>query len=514
MDETPGPAPDPGAPAPQPAAPVPPSGWSLSRKVVVLTLAGAFGTLCEILLARYMHIYEYGSYRTVKTLIGLLLPCVTFGLVESLAHLLPRLPREAYRAVSLSTTALLLLASGIAGGGMYALRGSIAVWFDTPGLADILWIGALTLPLQAATLPVGQLLVCSNRVPLSSALGVAFSLIYALSMYLAWRLSPTPAGVLGFMACGAAAQFLIAVGVTLVTTRGQPLRFLGEELRRQWSVAWPLGLSNTINTVGGRLDQVWVGVSAGTAAFAKYWIGTAQMSFLNHLTGAINSVMIPELSRHIAAGEPDRAFRLWHIAIRRVSLIVFPLVAFLWTMAEPVLDAVFASKYAESVPIFKIACLTVLFKAVTFRALFLGSGRTQVMARGSVGFLIVNAILLFVFTRWLGARGAALAVLVGSWLLASYFTMELCWTFKRPLGATYPWRDLARSAAISALAAAVIWPLTTSWVGDLSSWTRCLAAGPTFLAAYTLLLRWTGAIEPHEWARIRAALTGRQTDRA
>lgn len=284
---------------------------------------------------------------------------------------------------------------------------------------------------------------------------------------------------------------------------------MGDALRQQWSTAWPLGFSNTLGNVSGRLDQLWVGISAGAGAFAKYWIGTAQMSFLNNLTGAVNSVMIPELSRHLAAGDTDRAFRLWHTAIRRVSLVVFPIVAFLWTMAGPVLDAVYASRYSESVPIFKIASLTVLFKAVTFRALFLGSGQTRVMARGSVGFLLVNAVLLFYFTRSMGARGAALAVLVGSWLLASYFTFELCRIFKRPLSATYPWMDLARALAVSTLSAAVIWPFTTAWVGELSSWTRCLAAAPLFLAVYLLLVWRSGAVESHEWARIRGALTGR-----
>lgn len=162
------------------------------------------------------------------------------------------------------------------------------------------------------------------------------------------------------------------------------------------------------------------------ALFAIYVIGAKKLPFITALTSAVSAALVTEFATKLRSGDTASAVSQASSASTRLTLIMLPLIAWLFIYAEEVMVLLFG-KYEASAPVFRIYMLTVLSQLIFPQSITLGSGRSDINAKFGVAEVVLNISLSIFFVIQFGFLGAAFATLISHF----FFTGCLLWYCKR-----------------------------------------------------------------------------------
>ena len=472
----------------------------LTRRVGIVALGRAASTLSIFVvyavLSRAWDQAEFGLFNVVWVLGNTLVPVFLLGLPTALLYFFPHSDgRGRGRLVLQGLSCLILsgaLLTGVLWGGGELLAGLLRL--DTGGTVEL---GRYLIPFlpYVFALVAGGLIEPSlvaaghHRRAAWLALATAAAQVGLAWGGRAWGLD-APQVLAGFSAVGLvrAAVGLALVG-RVVDWRGA--RGAGPGLRAYLAYARPIGLNDAVGALSRSVDRFVIYAFFTVETFGLYNVGAVEIP-VSLLLAALVAVMVPEVSRLYRSGDLAGIARLWQQAVQRLALVVLPLFALLFALAEPLIALYLDQAYARTEWVFRIFLLALPLRCAVYNPLLVGMGKARWALWGGLVDLVLNALFSLGLVLALQGRGVewafvgpAVATVVATYvqvgLLLGMIGRHLEWGLDQLL----PWSSLGRLAAGAALGGAVAW-----WAAGLVeiAWIRLLVGGGAFAAVWALFL--------------------------
>lgn len=362
-----------------------------------LSLGVNFGI--QILIVRYLAKADYGAFAYALSLVSLGTSVVTFGLDRSITRFIPIYEEEGQYAklwgtvvmvlgtvLSLSVAVVLLL---------YGLHGWLSGSLVSDGQAiSLLLIMVFLTPVQALDgLLMGMFAVFAKPRAIffrKNVLAPALRLTVVLLLVLG------NAGV-EFLAAGYVAAGAVGIaiyGVMLFRTlraKGLLEHFSLDSIsmpaREVFGFTVPLLASDILFVVIGTSDVLLLGHYRGSeevAALRVVW-PAAQLNQL--VMGSFTLLFTPVAARLYARNDLKGVSDLyWQTAIW-IAVLSFPIFALTFSLAEPVTDTLYGSRYGDSATYMTLLSLAYYFNAA------LGFNGLTLKVYGKVRFIVVISIL-------------------------------------------------------------------------------------------------------------------------
>lgn len=427
---------------------------SIFRPAMVLVTGRSIGFVAAfaipMVMARLFSQEEFGTYKQLFLIYATLLGIAQLGMAESLFYFLPN---EKSRSGAYILNSLLVL--GAAGFACLAI-----LWFfkvpvsrllNNPDLVSYIpYIGFYLLFMLMAV--VLEIAMTVRKQHLAASVMYACSDIARAILYIVPVLLYTD---LHWLMLGAVAFSAIRFATMLIYVKrefGTTLRPDKPLLRSHLGYAIPFGLAGLIETMQINFHLYAVSYNFDVAMFAIYTVGCLQVPLTDFLTSSTCNVMMTNMRERMIEGDKKGACAIWLDTIRKLSLILCPMVAAMVIMAHELIIVLFTETYAASVPIFVIWTLGTLF------ALLITNGVLRVLAETRFLLLqnLIQLALIIVMIQWfIGNYGILGAVMV------TIFTTAICkvlamWRIKSVLDVRFsqllPWAALMRCFLIASVA--------------------------------------------------------------
>jgi O-antigen/teichoic acid export membrane protein len=228
-----------------------------------------------------------------------------------------------------------------------------------------------------------------------------------------------------------------------------------EPFKEQVKHAAPFGLSGMLHGMRSQGDQ-WVAAALfSVAQFASFSVATVLGPVVQMCRQSVNHVFLPSMSRMHSSGDVRSMLALNSRANAMVALLVYPLLAFAFVFAVPLITLVYTAAYVEAVPVLRIYVFGLLILVVEIQSvLFLM--KQGPFAAWVNGLVLALALPLSYFgaVTW-GLPGAALGSVVALYSERAVSLSKLARLSDTPLLKLQDWGTLAGILAAAALSAAI-----------------------------------------------------------
>jgi len=224
-----------------------------------------------------------------------------------------------------------------------------------------------------------------------------------------------------------------------------------EQLRH----AAPFGLSGILHGLRSQGDQ-WVAAALFTVPqFASFSVATVLGPLVQMCRQSVNHVFLPSMSRHHSSGDVRAMLALNSRANAMVALLVFPLVAFAFAFATPLITLVYTASYIDAVPVLRVYALAFLLMVVEIQSvLFLmKQGPFAAWVNGLVLALAIP--LSYVGAMTYGLPGAAIGSVTALYCERALSLSRLSRLSQTPLHKLQDWATLAGILAAAVLSASI-----------------------------------------------------------
>lgn len=478
-----------------------------SRKTKVFALSLGQGTASVLhlatvmIMARVLTEDDLAAYYQTLLVFFFATPILQLGISQGIYYFLPK---ETIRIRGRVLDSLVML--GVMGAlfGLFIGFGGnryLAGEFSNPKVAGLLlWM----IPFALVNLPASQVapvLVVQERVFLSSFIGLArqFAIgIFTVAPLLIWA-NPT-APLIGHV-IATVVTGLIAIALMLAATPKDSSRPSAAGIKELVWFSFPLGLASMVGAISMKLGNLIVSVNASPEIFAIFAMGARELPFIAIVTGAITSVLLPEMVRAFSGKEYTKALDLWKLAAVKASLFLFPLTVFLMFFAEEFVVVIFSSKYVGSTGVFMVFLGMLPLRVFSFGSILVSAGAARFILWRTLVWAVASLLLSLYLMKAFGMMGVAWGLLLSQYLLAmplNYWKIRQ--VTKSRYSQLFPLRQLGGIMVMAFLPLAAAVPASR------------LAGAPYSLflgaAVYAVLLailyQWTGQLSVEKvWRAVR-----------
>lgn len=394
---------------------------SRTGKVLALSLGQALTTIVTVvstvIMARVLSQSELATYRQTLIAYEIAVPLLSLGLGAGIYYFLP-IEKDRVRGLVVDAMLILFLmgclyAAFIVLGGNYLL----AKRFSNPEIASTLvYLTPLPLIMLPASL-IGSVLVIRERVHQLTVYNVLANLILA-------------GGLVGACLTWKSPEFIVLTKVVILCCTGlvgifQVFHALPADawkpnwinIRRIVGFSIPLAAASMIGVLSLQMDKLIVSSMCTPEEFAVYVVGAIEIPVIGIITGSVMAVILPDLRQMLKLEKYDVAIQLFQTAASKTSLLLIPLMVFLFVSAEPLITTLFSEKYLQSVSPFRWYLLMIPMRIVVFGSFLTALGLNRlILIRSAVG-LLVNAVLSVLLVYRLGYVGAIIGTLLSLYLV-------------------------------------------------------------------------------------------------
>ena len=427
----------------------------MSYLFVGRTTAMVFTVLIPLVLVRLLTQHEFGLYKQLFLLQATVVAFLSFGIPSSLFYFLPTNP--ARRATYVSQTFLLL--------GGVGLVAYIALLFGAPGLAIALnnpQLGAyvadvgLLIAVTLVGLVLETAMIAGKQNRLAAVVIVFFEILKSVAMIGAIVSTGQLISLIRAVTIVGFLRILIA-GIYL---RKQGLLAFRElrwsELVGQLSYAIPFGLAFCLETFAVAAPQFLVSAHYDPASFAIYSVGCFTLPIVPLLFDSVSEVTLVRITEAQSQGVFAHVADTIRESLRKLCLVCFPLVAFLFAEADAIIVSLFTSQFEGSVPIFRVYMFSIPFMALSLDYVPRAFAEPRFLFRFYGLRALLGVTLFFPLMGTFGLVGGALATVLAlgvSRVYSLYRARELARTTLRRI---VPSWDLARILLCSIFSALVV----------------------------------------------------------
>lgn len=458
---------------------------TLTERAGVLAGGNALNILAlffmPLILTRILSKELFGIYNQATLMGNILYPIFTAGIAASIYYFHASLEPARRPTLIAQSIAGFFCLGLVAAALLYSGSGPIAGLFHNPGASPVLRAYSLYLFFFIAGDVLFPYLVLFDHIRWAVLAGLLEALLRYPAVLLAVHFGFGLPGIFIGLAALMALKYALTLGFLTRKVRWQDLRPRPGLISAQVRYAAPLGVSNAIGTLGQYANRAVAAGGLTATQYAVYTVGSIQFPVSSIFNKAIRPILREEFSRAGSEGRHADIVAVWRESVRKQSLIVNPLFAFLMLFAGPVIEVLYTSAYLESVPVFRVLLVLLLQTVVSFSIIPESLGRTDITLRASAISLIVSLGLSLVLIRPLGLLGPAIAIVAATYLNGWY---SMGWV-RRLTGVSYrhlfPWQEMGRILGVSMASAAAAYPAL--WA-PLPLMARLGGAGVLFSAVY------------------------------
>lgn len=481
---------------------------ALFRPVMVLMSGRLLGFLAAfvipMVLARVFDPHDFGTYKQLFLIHATLFGFAQLGMAESLYYFLPMAGNKA-GAYVLNALIMMGLAGLVCAGFLWWQRDAVAALLNNGELAPYLpAIGIyLILVLLGVVLEI-VLTVRQQHIGASisyAGTDLARAALFVIPVLWVAELTWLMAGALGFalLRLGATCLYLLHAGSMILSTNRQ-------HLRQHLAYALPFGLAGMIEVLQINFHLYAVSYHFDAATFAIYAVGCLQVPLTDILMTSTSNVMMINMRQRVLQDDLATAAAIWLDAVRKLSLVLFPLV-FLLVLAAPLLIVVlFGENYRASVPVFQVWSASTLLVCLLTDGVLRVFAQNRYLIMQNALRLILVAGLINPFLTGFQLVGAVLVTALAATvvkLLALHRVSSLLHLSWRVL---LPWHSLGLTLLLCVIASMPCLLLLNYL--SLNAAASLLIISITFGISYTVLLLSIGPLTTDEKQQLLASLSG------
>lgn len=413
-------------------------------------LASGFTFLIPIVLARYLAPAEYGTYKQIFLIYASLFTVLPFGIIQSLYYFVPKAP-ERIRTYLVQAFAFLQGSGLIALLFLWSFRATIADHLSNPDLAPYLFQMGLFIFLMLSSAYFEALLISSQKIGQAALFGVVSEATKTASMLIPLILTGRLSALMWGMNLFAFCRFCL-VSVYLFRSYSLSWREIQwPAFRQQMAYSVPFGLAVILQVSQDQFHQYVVAYSYSAAVFAVYSVGMFQLPIVELIYTPMSQLMIVRMTALRQRSTREEIISLWFDITRKLAMVFFPVFVFLQLMARELIVFLFTPTYLASVPLFRVALLSLLTAILLTEGVLRAYAETHFILKTTFMKLVLTLILIFPFLSWFGLSGGVITLTV----VLAMAKMWMLWKVSRliPLSVAdlLPWRDLFSIAFFSLL---------------------------------------------------------------
>lgn len=231
----------------------------------------------------------------------------------------------------------------------------------------------------------------------------------------AWMAAhPSEVLAIAIAAGGVAAAIASLTMLVRALERG---RFSWALLKDYASFALPLFLSSAIGIISANIDAATLGLFLGKVETGLFGQVRRLPVVIAGIGSAVSVLLFPAVSRMVAENNREGIDRSMDKAVRYLSMLVVPIVAFSIAFAEPLLRIVLSDETVPGAPVMVVLLVWVVLitLAIPHSTLILGMNRPDVIAKLGIAtagtVIVLNLVLVPTDIQSLGIRLAGLGVM-------------------------------------------------------------------------------------------------------
>lgn len=471
--------------------------FTVSRAVAIIAQVSAMAILSRILPKET----EYAQLQYLLLLYGTAQIIGQFGLPDSIFYFFEKYPPEKRKSIARYISKILMWSALASAIGLL-----IAGWIGTmdaeyQSVRPLLWMFMALIVLELPTIPVPNTLIALNK---TKAAGW-FNIFVGSTQFLALTIPLLMIDRLYWISVGlliyGLLRLLVGAFIYYRNFKGKvslslPDGFLKELL--YYSV--PLSLAQLFWNLNKVVDKFVVKEILPAGTFAEYNNGAWEIPVIPTIAYSVAAVMMPKMVGHFLKNEKKELLGLWLTSIKKVTIIVVPLVVVFLLTSEEFMVLLYGEKYINSATPFFIYTFILLQRVASYSNMQKALNSTKEITRGAIYLFSINAILVVPFVLWLGVIGPPLASVVAqtfSWWYALNVIRKLMGVkFKE----VFPFRFYGKTLLVAFIAAVPFYFLKQEW--DLPVGAAFAILAVSYLLAYILLARITNVISVDDLNRI------------
>lgn len=404
----------------------------------------------SIIIARILSPSDYGLIGLITVFISVAGVFVSSGLGQALVQR-KEIDNKDYSTVFFYSLAFSVLIYGI----LFFIAPYIAKFYSSPTLIQIVRVLGLTVivgSINGVQRSYVQKTMQFRRFFVSTLWGKGISAIIGISLayagYGVWAL------------VGQQLSMTITDTVVLwITVKWRPqLTFSVKRMKEMFSFGWKLLCSSLIDTVYSNIYSLVIGKTYSTSDLGFYNRGKQfPMLIINNINASIQSVLFPVLSE--VQDEKERLKSMVRRSMVTSTFIIFPAMAGLAAIAEPLTVILLTDKWLPAVPFIQFCCFTYAFWPISTANLqaINALGRSDIFLKLEIIKKIIGIVVLCL-TLPHGLMVMMTARCFNT-VLSSFIN---AYPNKKLLGYTY-WeqvKDMLPSILLSVVMLVVIFPIT------------------------------------------------------
>ncbi len=431
---------------------------SRTGKVFALSLGNAlnmvFSIVSGMILARLLTKGELATFRQTMLAYDIAGPILALGIPSALYFFLPTETKRA-RGVVVDGLVIMIVAGMVYS--LFILFGGnhlLARRFSNPDISRLL---LYYIPFPLIMLPAGlvsAVLVVRDRVGPLSAYNVISNLLLVLGTIAACLVWSNPGSMIVTRVAISLATGSVAIYLMLRFVRDGDWRPRLDTMKTMVSYSIPLAAASMVGTIQFNLDKVIVSSFFTPEVFAVYSCGAMQIPLIGIVTGAISTVIIPDMRKSIAVGDTGEAAKLFIQASRKSAMILIPAMCFLFVSANEFIRIMFSDKYADATGIFQAYLLRLPLQIMYGGIAFMCFGMNKYVLKITIVSCVLGTAATILFARWFGVSGVPYGVLAVTIVINIFWWIpKLSKQFGVPSWHVYPVLAVIRIFSLSSIAA-------------------------------------------------------------
>jgi O-antigen/teichoic acid export membrane protein len=482
---------------------------SLARRASIYTLSRAVTAIAQVLaamlLARFLPkadaavvLYLLAVYATLNTFGQLGLPDSVFYFFEKYG--------EARRKALCQLLAKLLFRLALAGAVVMLAIGWLGAMQEGFGqVRQLVWLFMAALLFELVATPLPNVLIAVGRSKAAAGLNVfvGISQFAALTLPLLtpWPVVGISVGMLAF----AALRLLVSAALYRKAFGDEASMPLPEgTVRELLCYAVPMNLAQVFWALNREADKIVAQAFLPIALFAVYAVGAREIPIVPTIAYSVGAVMMPYLVSNHLKGDRAALLGLWLRGIRRLSVIVLPMVLVLLVLAEEFITLLFSVAYVEAALPFRIYTLIMLQRVASYSGMQRALGSTKTITWSAIWLFVVNIALSVPMVLWLGLAGPPVAAFLANMFVWWYSLNSIRSLLKADWAEVFPMGHYLKVLAIATLTALPVFLLKTRL--DMAAELKFLLLATLYFILYAAVASALGFISREDWRRVLGAV--------
>jgi len=438
-----------------------------------------------VVLTRSLSKAEYGTFSQFILLSTALSLILGTWLAKSIYYFVPTSSQK--KEIVLQTNLVLFGVGLMVGLLVWLLRYQIAHWFHNESLASLVIYISLYMLLLSLYKLADPFFISVDKAHILALTNVIFSIVYLVvltyvlikGVSLSQLMTAVILLYLGLIA------FVLANMFKLSSTGHGILNMAF--LQQQFKYAAPLFLASVVIVLGYQVDKFIIATIYSTTDFAVYYRGAIELPLIEIITFTIYNMLLPRFVKLYKADQKSAFLRVWHEAIKKTTILIFPLFVIFLFIAQRFITMLYTERYAGSTIVFRIYLLVILIQIVSYDTILQATGKTRGIFYASTLKLTSSLAASLVLIRIVGFAGAAIGMVLGHVFATLYYLMRIRRIFRVSLAQVFPWNHILQVLMLAMCLGALTYSI--NFLGLFPSKLVFMGVyGSVFSILYTVLL--------------------------